>query len=113
LIIRPSSIVYPKIVLAVADIVARQKTYGKPVFMSRQAGLDVADGQNTSQLPVCKQPKEGLANLPIEKNAQEAELNNLQDATTNAVSIMQGYVSSSTTSQMRFHPSTSYTDRGS
>jgi len=45
----------------------------------------------------CKQPKQGLANLPIEKiedtlnptDAQEAELNKLQDATSNAVSIMQ------------------------
>ena len=45
----------------------------------------------------CKQPKQGLANLPIEKiedalnptDAQEAELNKLQDATTQAVSIMQ------------------------
>jgi hypothetical protein len=45
----------------------------------------------------CKQPKQGLANLPIEKiedalnptDAQETELNRLQDATTQAVSIMQ------------------------
>ncbi len=45
----------------------------------------------------CKQPKQGLANLPIEKiedainptDAQEAQLNKLQDATTQAVSIMQ------------------------
>src|SRR5512139_1974424 len=45
----------------------------------------------------CKQPKEGLANLPIEKiedavnptDAQAAELDKLQDATTKAVSIMQ------------------------
>ena len=45
----------------------------------------------------CKQPKQGLSNLPIEKiedainptDAQEAELNKLQDATTQAVSIMQ------------------------
>ena len=45
----------------------------------------------------CKQPKEGLANLPIEKiedvvkptDAQEADLNALHDATTKAVSIMQ------------------------
>ena len=45
----------------------------------------------------CKQPKPGLANLPIEKiedalnptDAQEAELNKLQDATDKAVSIMQ------------------------
>ncbi len=46
----------------------------------------------------CKQPKQGLSNLPIEKiedvinptDAQEAELNKLQDATSKAVSIMQG-----------------------
>jgi LTXXQ motif family protein len=45
----------------------------------------------------CEQPKEGLANLPIEKiedvvkptDAQEADLNALQDATVKAVSIMQ------------------------
>ena len=45
----------------------------------------------------CKQPKPGLANLPIEKiedvinptEAQEAELNRLQDATSKAVEIMQ------------------------
>jgi hypothetical protein len=45
----------------------------------------------------CRQPKQGLANLPIEKiedalnptDAQEAELNKLQDATSKAVSIMQ------------------------
>ena len=45
----------------------------------------------------CKQPKQGLANLPIEKiedainptDAQATELNRLQDATTQAVSIMQ------------------------
>jgi hypothetical protein len=45
----------------------------------------------------CKQPKQGLSNLPIEKiedvlnptDAQEAELNRLQDATNKAVSILQ------------------------
>ena len=45
----------------------------------------------------CKQPKPGLANLPIEKiedvikptDAQEAELNKLQEATSKAVEIMQ------------------------
>ncbi|HEY6023279.1 MAG TPA: Spy/CpxP family protein refolding chaperone [Pseudolabrys sp.] len=45
----------------------------------------------------CKQPKQGLSNLPIEKiedavnptDAQVAELNRLQDATTKAVSILQ------------------------
>jgi hypothetical protein len=45
----------------------------------------------------CKQPKQGLSNLPIEKiedalnptDAQETELNRLQDATNKAVSILQ------------------------
>jgi hypothetical protein len=45
----------------------------------------------------CKEPKQGLSNLPIEKiedalnptDAQEAELNKLQDATNKAVSILQ------------------------
>jgi hypothetical protein len=45
----------------------------------------------------CRQPKQGLSNLPIEKieealnptDAQEAELNKLQDATNEAVSILQ------------------------
>jgi LTXXQ motif family protein len=45
----------------------------------------------------CKQPKPGLANLPIEKiedvlnptDAQEAELKRLQDATSKAVEILQ------------------------
>jgi len=45
----------------------------------------------------CKQPKQGLSNLPIEKiedalnptDAQEAELNRLQEATNKAVSILQ------------------------
>ena len=45
----------------------------------------------------CKHPKPGLANLPIDKiedvvqptDAQEADLNKLQDATEKAVSIMQ------------------------
>lgn len=45
----------------------------------------------------CKEPKQGLSNLPIEKiedalnpsEAQEAELNKLQDATNKAVSILQ------------------------
>jgi LTXXQ motif family protein len=54
-----------------------------------QASTDAANS--------CQQPKEGLANLPIEKiedvvkptDAQEANLNALQDATTKAVSIMQ------------------------
>ena len=45
----------------------------------------------------CKEPKQGLSNLPIEKiedalnptDTQEAELNKLQDATNKAVSILQ------------------------
>jgi LTXXQ motif family protein len=45
----------------------------------------------------CKDPKQGLSNLPIEKiedalnptDAQETELNKLQDATNKAVSILQ------------------------
>ena len=45
----------------------------------------------------CKQPKPGLANLPIEKiedvvkptEAQESGLDRLQDATSKAVSVMQ------------------------
>lgn len=57
-----------------------------------QASQASADAANS-----CQQPKEGLANLPIEKieyvvkptDAQEADLNALQDATTKAVSIMQ------------------------
>jgi hypothetical protein len=57
-----------------------------------------AEASEASQATdACKQPKQGLANLPIEKiedtlnptDAQEAELNKLQDATSNAVSIMQ------------------------
>jgi hypothetical protein len=57
-----------------------------------QASLASSDAANS-----CQQPKEGLANLPIEKiedvvkptAAQETNLNALQDATTKAVSIMQ------------------------
>ena len=57
-----------------------------------------AEASEASQAAdACKQPKQGLANLPIEKiedvvnptDAQEAELNKLQDATNKAVSIMQ------------------------
>ena len=57
-----------------------------------------AEASEASQAAdACKQPKQGLSNLPIEKiedalnptDAQEAELNKLQDATTKAVSIMQ------------------------
>jgi hypothetical protein len=61
-----------------------------------------AGGETTGATPQeansCKQPKEGLANLPIDKiedvvkptDAQEADLDALQDATGKAVSIMQG-----------------------
>jgi LTXXQ motif family protein len=58
-----------------------------------------AEAREASQAAeACKQPKQGLSNLPIEKiedvinptDAQEAELNKLQDATSKAVSIMQG-----------------------
>ena len=57
-----------------------------------------AEASVTSQAAdTCKQPKQGLSNLPIEKiedalnptDAQEAELNKLQDATNKAVSILQ------------------------
>jgi hypothetical protein len=52
-----------------------------------------AEASEASQATdACKQPKQGLANLPIEKiedDAQEAQLTKLQDATSNAVSIMQ------------------------
>jgi len=57
-----------------------------------------AEASEASQsADACKQPKPGLANLPIEKiedalnpsDAQERELNRLQDATAQAVSIMQ------------------------
>lgn len=57
-----------------------------------------AEASEASQAAdACKQPKQGLANLPIEKieevvnptDAQETELNKLQDATNKAVSIMQ------------------------
>ena len=57
-----------------------------------------AEASETSQsADACKQPKPGLANLPIEKiedvlnpsDAQQRELNKLQDATAQAVSIMQ------------------------
>jgi hypothetical protein len=57
-----------------------------------------AEASEASQAAdACKQPKQGLSNLPIEKiedalnptDAQESELNKLQDATTKAVSIMQ------------------------
>jgi len=57
-----------------------------------------AEASEASQAAdTCKQPKPGLANLPIEKiedaldptDVQEAELNKLQEATNRAVSIMQ------------------------
>lgn len=59
---------------------------------------DNAEAREASQAAeLCKQPKPGLANLPIEKiedvinptDAQEAELTKLQDATAKAVEIMQ------------------------
>jgi len=61
----------------------------KPTAANAEARETTADS--------CKQPKPGLANLPIEKiedvinptEAQEAELNRLQDATSKAVEIMQ------------------------
>ena len=54
-------------------------------------------GSTTPAPESCKQPKPGLANLPIDKiedvvqptEAQEAKLNDLQTATDKAVSIMQ------------------------
>jgi ribosome-binding ATPase YchF (GTP1/OBG family) len=54
-------------------------------------------GAATQETDSCKQPKPGLANLPIEKiedvvnptDAQEAKLKTLQDATEKAVGIMQ------------------------
>ena len=62
-----------------------------------QATTGQASQASADEAGSCKQPKEGLANLPIEKiedvvkptDAQEANLNALQDATTKAVSIMQ------------------------
>ena len=57
-----------------------------------------AEASEASQAAdACKQPKQGLSNLPIEKiedalnptDAQGIELTRLQDATTQAVSIMQ------------------------
>ena len=57
-----------------------------------------AEASEASQAAnACKQPKQGLSNLPIEKiedalnptDAQGIELTKLQDATTQAVSIMQ------------------------
>jgi len=61
------------------------------------AAAQATTGQAAAEASSCKQPKEGLTNLPIEKiedvvkptDAQEADLNALQDATTKAVSIMQ------------------------
>jgi hypothetical protein len=60
-----------------------------------QASKEASEAAQAAE--ACKQPKEGLANLPIEKiedavnptDAQIAELDKLQDATTQAVSIMQ------------------------
>lgn len=65
-----------------------------PKVGPKPANGDVKQAQDTQS---CKQPKEGLANLPIEKiedavkptDAQVAGLNSLQDATNKAVSILQ------------------------
>lgn len=59
------------------------------------ANAEASEASNAAD--ACKQPKQGLSNLPIEKiedaikptDAQETGLNNLQDATTKAVSILQ------------------------
>ena len=58
----------------------------------RQCGAREA----TQAADSCKQPKPGLANLPIEDrgrgnptDAQQAELNRLEEATSKAVEIMQ------------------------
>ena len=63
----------------------------KPTTGAETAQASAGDAQS------CKQPKPGLANLPIEKiedtvkptDAQEADLNALQDATDKAVAILQ------------------------
>jgi hypothetical protein len=67
-----------------------------------EIGPKPATGDETAQASAgdtqsCKQPKPGLANLPIEKiedtvkptDAQEADLTKLQDATAKAVGILQ------------------------
>ena len=67
------------------------------VAATGQATTGQASQALANEAGSCKQPKEGLANLPIEKiedvvkptDAQVSDLNALQDATTKAVSIMQ------------------------
>jgi hypothetical protein len=61
------------------------------------ASASETSGAAPQETDSCKQPKPGLANLPIEKiedvvkptDAQQADLKNLQDATDKAVGIMQ------------------------
>lgn len=63
----------------------------------KKAATNAEANEASKAAETCKQPKQGLSNLPIEKiedainptDAQETELNRLQDATTQAVSIMQ------------------------
>jgi hypothetical protein len=63
----------------------------------KKAATNAEASEASKAAEMCKQPKQGLANLPIEKiedainptDAQETELNRLQEATTQAVSIMQ------------------------
>ena len=63
----------------------------------KKAAANAEANEASKVADTCKQPKQGLANLPIEKiedainptDAQQTELNRLQDATTQAVSIMQ------------------------
>jgi hypothetical protein len=63
----------------------------------QNAGMEAQASVASQAAETCKQPKQGLTNLPIEKiedalnptDAQEAELMKLQDATNKAVSIMQ------------------------
>src|SRR5262249_46885939 len=63
----------------------------------QNAGMEAQASVASQAADTCKQPKQGLTNLPIEKiedalnptDAQEAGLMKLQDATNKAVSIMQ------------------------
>jgi hypothetical protein len=63
----------------------------------QNTGMEAQASVASQAADTCKQPKQGLTNLPIEKiedalnptDAQEAELMKLQDATNKAVSIMQ------------------------
>jgi hypothetical protein len=63
----------------------------------QNAGMEAQASVASQAADACKQPKQGLTNLPIEKiedvlnptDAQEAELKKLRDATNKAVSIMQ------------------------